>query len=77
MRKKPLSIVLSVYANSENATVPTFFNRLRFRSGQSRFVPLYGTDEAVPFHEPQTKLLEPMIRIELMTSPLPRECSTN
>ena len=23
------------------------------------------------------QLLEPMIRIELMTSPLPRECSTN
>ena len=27
--------------------------------------------------KPQSNLLEPMIRIELMTSPLPRECSTN
>ena len=26
---------------------------------------------------PPTQSLEPMIRIELMTSPLPRECSTN
>ena len=26
---------------------------------------------------PYTQILEPMIRIELMTSPLPRECSTN
>jgi hypothetical protein len=25
----------------------------------------------------KSNLLEPMIRIELMTSPLPRECSTN
>src|SRR5207248_11773935 len=27
--------------------------------------------------KPQPESLEPMIRIELMTSPLPRECSTN
>jgi hypothetical protein len=35
-----------------------------------------GTTKVVSF--PSTsRTLEPMIRIELMTSPLPRECSTN
>jgi hypothetical protein len=32
-----------------------------------------GTAEAMCFHKP----MEPMTRIELVTSPLPRECSTN
>jgi hypothetical protein len=28
-------------------------------------------------YQPTAKILEPMTRIELVTSPLPRECSTN
>jgi hypothetical protein len=31
----------------------------------------------VPFRNTVFKPMEPMIRIDLMTSPLPRECSTN
>src|SRR5579863_6866211 len=38
---------------------------------------LSGTAKAVPFPNLPNQTLEPMTRIELVTSPLPRECSTN
>src|SRR5437588_3752461 len=44
------------------------------RNGTTKVVP-FQTSRAFPNRHNQS--LEPMIRIELMTSPLPRECSTN
>jgi hypothetical protein len=57
-------------------TLPLSYSRSNQPSAISLQPSLQLLASAADFHS-LNKFLEPMTRIELVTSPLPRECSTN